>query len=270
MGAVRMLVADVDGTLLRDDKTLAPSTVAAVRKLREAGIAFTLASARPPLGLRDIAAKLGVRGPCAAFNGGVLTEPHLGTQRGMSTLSGKLTEPVAELLAGHGLDMWAYCGLEWLVLDPRGRRVDWEAECVGFRPRVIRDWGELPGRPAKLTGVGDDSDPGAVLDAGAAVSSTFRTALSASPSTRFYLDITPPGTDKGYAVRELAQLAGVPLRSVAVIGDGYVDIPMFLEHGVGLGIAMGNAPDTVKMMATAVTSDNEHDGFAEAVREYVL
>lgn len=269
MTPIGMVVADVDGTLLKDDKTLTPATVKAVGDLRDAGVYFTMASARPPLGMRGIAAALGVTGPVAAFNGGVFTEPPIASSLESRTLSTRLVQPVADLLAGNGLEMWAYCGMEWFVPQHglHGARVDWEISCVGFLPTAISDWSLLPGRPSKLVGVAGDDTSG-IEAARDAIDVHLRTAVSAGASTPFYLDVTPPGVDKGLAVRKLAEIQGARnLAAVAVIGDGYVDIPMFLEKGVGLSIAMGNAPHVVQMMADKVTLSNEEDGFAEAVRQ---
>lgn len=281
MTPIRMVVADVDGTLLRDDKTLSPATVAAVTALHEAGIVFTLASARPPLGLRSLAQQLRITEVMAAFNGAALVAPTMGIMT-WSELSSRVVQPVANLLEDNGLDMWAYCGLDWFVQYQAlgSSRVNWETECVGFAPQVTGNWSELPRRPLKLVGVSED--PAAVEAARDAIGVRLRTAVSAATSTPFYLDITAPGNDKGTAVQELAALNGIRLSEIAVIGDGHVDIPMFLTAGprnpdtglvtekIGLSIAMGNAPDAVKMLADVATASNQDDGFAEAVRKYIL
>jgi hydroxymethylpyrimidine pyrophosphatase-like HAD family hydrolase len=74
--------------------------------------------------------------------------------------------------------------------------------------------------------------------------------------------------NKGVAVVRLAALMGVPMSEVAVIGDGHNDVGMFAQSG--LSIAMGNAPPDVQKRARFVTATNDKDGFAEAVRTYIL
>jgi hydroxymethylpyrimidine pyrophosphatase-like HAD family hydrolase len=74
--------------------------------------------------------------------------------------------------------------------------------------------------------------------------------------------------NKGVAVARLAALMGVPIGEVAVIGDGHNDVGMFAQSG--LSIAMGNAPPDVQKQARFVTTANDQDGFAKAVRTYIL
>jgi hydroxymethylpyrimidine pyrophosphatase-like HAD family hydrolase len=82
-------------------------------------------------------------------------------------------------------------------------------------------------------------------------------------SQTYYLDITPPGFDKGTFVQAMAKRLGISTDAVATIGDMQNDLAMFRVSGVS--IAMGNATDSVKDQATHVTATNEQDGFAEAM-----
>ena len=72
---IRLVVSDIDGTLVRQDKSLSEGVVAAVQRLHTAGVAFSLISARPPSGMLWIAAKLGLTGKIASFNGGTILKP---------------------------------------------------------------------------------------------------------------------------------------------------------------------------------------------------
>jgi hydroxymethylpyrimidine pyrophosphatase-like HAD family hydrolase len=84
-------------------------------------------------------------------------------------------------------------------------------------------------------------------------------------SQDYYLDVTPPGHDKGTFVTALAKRLGVPLDAVATIGDMHNDVAMFKVSG--LSIAMGNASDEVKRFANRITTSNEDDGFANAMEQ---
>jgi len=89
------------------------------------------------------------------------------------------------------------------------------------------------------------------------------TQAMAVRSQSYYLDITPPGSDKGTFVRTMAHRLGVSTDAVATVGDMQNDLPMF--RASGLSFAMGNATDDVKRQATRVTASNEEDGFAKAM-----
>jgi hydroxymethylpyrimidine pyrophosphatase-like HAD family hydrolase len=82
-------------------------------------------------------------------------------------------------------------------------------------------------------------------------------------SQSYYLDVTPPGCNKGTFVQTMAGRLGIPLDAIATIGDMQNDLAMFRTSGVSF--AMGNATDDVKKMATHVTASNEDDGFAKAI-----
>ena len=73
--SLRLVISDVDGTLVDHDKQLAPATVAAVARLQAAGVAFTIISARPPSGIAWLRDALHPAGPIAAFNGGTIVAP---------------------------------------------------------------------------------------------------------------------------------------------------------------------------------------------------
>jgi HAD superfamily hydrolase (TIGR01484 family) len=82
-------------------------------------------------------------------------------------------------------------------------------------------------------------------------------------SQNYYLDITPPGQNKGTFVQAMAKQLGISTDTIATIGDMRNDLPMFKVSG--MSVAMGNASDDVKKQATDVTTSNEEEGFAGAV-----
>ena len=86
-------------------------------------------------------------------------------------------------------------------------------------------------------------------------------------SQSYYLDVTPPGHDKGTFVETMAKRLGIPTDAVATVGDMQNDLAMFAKSG--LSVAMGNATDDVKQRATHVTTSNEDEGFAGAI-DFVL
>ena len=106
---IRLLLSDVDGTLVRPDKSLAPSTVAAVHALHDAEIHFAVTSGRPPRGMGMLVEPLAIRAPLAGFNGGLLVEPDLRVLE-EHAIEDQLVEPVIRLLEASNLGVWAYRG----------------------------------------------------------------------------------------------------------------------------------------------------------------
>ena len=104
--AIRLLLADVDGTLVTSDKKLTDRSAAAVRKLRDAGILFAITSGRPPRGMAMLIEPLDIQTPLAAFNGGLLVDRDMSVVE-QRVLAEDLVRPVAKLLASFSLDTWA-------------------------------------------------------------------------------------------------------------------------------------------------------------------
>ena len=112
---IKMVIADVDGTLVTQEKVLTKRAVEAVLRLHDAGIQFSVTSGRPPHGMAMLIDPLKLVQPLAAFNGGVLTEPDLETVVEQNFLAAGVPEQVIDLIEKHGLDVWIYTATEWFV-----------------------------------------------------------------------------------------------------------------------------------------------------------
>jgi Cof subfamily protein (haloacid dehalogenase superfamily) len=264
---VRLLLADVDGTLVTQDKVLTQRAVAAVAKLREAEILFAITSGRPPRGMSMLIEPLEITTPIAAFNGGLFARPDLSVIE-QRVIPDDLTPAVIELLAAEGLSVWVYRGADWLVPDLHGPHVAREAWTVRFEPTLIgiEGYASVSDGVAKVVGVSDDYD--AVEKASARVREHFGDHVSAATSQPYYVDVTSPNANKGAVVEYLSTAYDIAPEEIATIGDMANDVGMFDRSG--LSIAMGNADDEVKQAARCVTASNEDDGFADAVERFIL
>jgi Cof subfamily protein (haloacid dehalogenase superfamily) len=263
--AIRLLLADVDGTLVTQEKVLTEAAIAAVGELREAGILFALTSGRPPRGMSMLIEPLDVRTPIAAFNGGLLVDREM-TVIEQRTIPSELVAPTIELLRAHDLDVWLYQGADWFVQDLNGPHVDREAATVQFPPTLRSDYEGLVEGIAKIVGIGDDHD--AVARAATAAQERFGDQVSAARSQPYYVDVTHPQANKGSVVEYLSRRYEIPGEQIATIGDMPNDVLMFVRSG--LSIAMGNSDREVQRAAMRVTGSNDKEGFAEAVRRFVL
>src|SRR5713101_8817657 len=102
---IRMVIADVDGTLVTQEKALTKRAADAVLRLREAGIQFSVTSGRPPRGMAMLIDPLKLTQPLAAFNGGVLILPDLKTVVDQKFLRAGVPEKVIEAIGKHGLEI---------------------------------------------------------------------------------------------------------------------------------------------------------------------
>ena len=263
--AVRLLLADVDGTLVTQDKVLTDRAIAAVGKLKQAGILFAITSGRPPRGMSMLIEPLGLTTPIAAFNGGVFVRPDMSVIE-QRTIPEALTPAVIDVLGGHGIDVWVYRGADWFVQNLHGPHVAREAWTVKFDPTLVDSYASVSDGVAKVVGVSDDYD--AVQKAVDAVRDRFGDHVSAARSQPYYADVTHPDANKGAVARYLSQVYSIPPEQIATIGDQPNDVLMFAHSG--LSIAMGNASHDVQEAARRVTTSNEDEGFANAVERFIL
>lgn len=263
-GSIRLVLADVDGTLVTQDKVLTDRAVDAVRKLGEAGILFAITSGRPPLGMAMLIEPLDLTTPIAAFNGGLIVNRDMSVIE-QRVLPEDLVRPVSDLFGSYKLDTWVYQGADWFVPDPKGSHVARETATVKFDPKVMTSLDGHTSDVAKLVGVSDDLD--AVAAASTAAHDKFGDHVTASRSQPYY-DVTHPDANKGAVARYLSQRYSIPEESIATIGDMPNDVLMFARSG--LSIAMGNASGEVQRAARRVTTSNEDEGFAGAMERFVL
>jgi Cof subfamily protein (haloacid dehalogenase superfamily) len=263
---VKLLLADVDGTLVTQDKQLTDNAIAAVHKLHDAGVIFAITSGRPPRGMAMLIEPLDLKTPIAAFNGGLLVDRNL-TVIEQRVLPEDLVVPVTQLMESFSLDVWLYSGADWYVPTADGPHVAREAWTVKFEPKIMKDGvNGLTGSVAKLVGVSDDHD--AVAKAAIAAHDKFGDHVTAAASQPYYLDVTHPLANKGEVAKYLAAAYKIKPEEIATIGDMPNDVLMFAHSG--LSIAMGNASGEVKRAARRVTTSNEDEGFANAVERFIL
>jgi Cof subfamily protein (haloacid dehalogenase superfamily) len=255
----------VDGTLVTKDKVLTPRAIQAVNELHDRGVLFAITSGRPPRGMRMLVEPLGMTGPMAAFNGGIIVLPDM-TIVDERTIAADVSPAVIEMIRAHGLYVWIYRSTEWYITDPHAPHAEREAANVQFPPTVVPTYDGLLDRVVKIVGVSDDHD--LVAQCETAVQQEFAAQVSAARSQPHYLDVTHPTANKGVVVERLSHYYSIPREQIVTLGDQPNDVLMFQRSG--MSIAMGNASEEVQRQATYVTASYEDEGFAKAIEQIVL
>jgi len=257
---IRLLISDVDGTLVRRDKSLSPANVSAARRLAENGVAMSLISARPTSGIVALAAALDLDGPFGAFNGGTLFD-RSGVIGAPARLDPAVAQRLLAILDAAAIDIWLYARGHWYVRDIANPHIPREILSAAVQPIMCGDFSPLCDVADKIVGVSDDAALLKRVEARAIAASAGRATVALSQP--YFLDVTALAANKGDGVVAIAAALGVPLAEVAVIGDMPNDLPMFAR--AGLSIAMGQAPEAVRAAADWVTASNERDGVARAI-----
>ena len=260
MTHISLVVSDVDGTLLTKDKTLTEGTRRAVRRLEESGVGFTITSSRPTIGMRFLIEPLQITLPVGAFNGSSIVDAQLNPIE-QHLIPASAVQRSIDILDEFGVDVWLFTNDQWLARSGDGAYVPLEKRTIKADPIIVPDFTPYLSSACKL--VGACADAALLQRCEAAMQKALGAQATAVRSQSYYLDVTPPGCDKGTFVQAMAKRLGVSTGAVATIGDMQNDLAMFRTSGIS--IAMGNATDDVKKLATHVTTSNADEGFAGAI-----
>lgn len=260
-----LVVSDVDGTLVDKRKNLADETVAAVARLRAAGVAFTIISARPMSGMRWIADRLDLDVPMGAFNGGLVFRRD-GTILSHATVPEAVARGVIAMGQDAPVDIWVFADDQWHATRGEGAHAESERRSANQEPVVCDGFDHLLDRADKITFVSDEPEVLAGLRDKALAA--FGDEATIVQSQTYYLDVTARAANKGDGIAALAAAIGADLADTIAIGDQANDIAMF--ERAGRAIAMGNATEAVRAAADESTTSNDAAGVAHAIDTLIL
>lgn len=274
---IRLLVIDIDGTLLNPEGKIAPQTLASVQAAKEAGVMVTLATARRYCNTAPIADKLGIDCPLIVCDGALIVQHPASQVLHTYPLAVSVAQQAVDIMASYEHDVQPVVhpnlGLvEEVWTGPTERDNLWiEAYILAYPDRVHRmPYAELcTGHPDPLRVVAFASEES--IEALKPAISTLNCSWNAIKRGNYgcaEMAVMAPDCSKASGVIALAHTLDIPLTEVMAIGDNNNDIPML--QAVGWGVAMGHAPAAVKAAAKAVTASNAEHGVAQAIERYVL
>lgn len=248
---------DIDGTLLNSKHQVMPCTKSHLQYLQGRDIPVILCSARPPKGVNMVAEQIGLRGPAACYNGGLIIDDHYTILRDVGIeirLAMEFRRFVAEQFPD--LVVSAYLYSVWMAEDIHHPMIEQEAEISGCTPLQ----GSLEQIAASATHIHKLLCMGDAMRIRALEKEVARRfpQLMALRSKATYLEILSPEATKGSAAKVLLEHYGLSAKQAVAFGDSDVDVDM-LQY-CGLGVAMGNAPRQVKEVADYVTASNDEEG----------
>ena len=262
---IRLVVSDMDGTLLTSDQQVTGQSLSAIRALERAGVPLCLVSSRPPGGMEMYFDQLGIRTPYGALNGGTLFNPDRSIRSRLS-LDPQTVLEALDMLERQNVDAWLFRGHDWLVRNAQDPLVLAESRTVQTIPTQVADLSTCVQNIGKVAGSTANHAALQAQEADIARKRAGRACVALS--SKGFLDITPLHANKGHAVRQLADDYNISVDEVACIGDMNNDIPMLSI--AGLSIAMGQATPDVQACAHFVTSANTQEGWARAITDVVL
>jgi Cof subfamily protein (haloacid dehalogenase superfamily) len=256
--APRLIVLDIDGTLLTSAGKVLTSTRRAICELTARGHHLALASARPPRSVAALARDLlGTNaGRVISLNGALVSQGDLILLE--RCLSAAVAVEVVHAARERGLTISLFAGWHWRA-DRLTRELCDEAAILGFGPTLVADLAAQSESVHKLLALGPAAQTARFcewLNAGGL-------GVTAATSKPGYAEITVSSASKAAGVACLASMLSIDRAAIIAFGDGENDIPML--RYAGIGVAMGNAPVPVQQSADQVTASNDHDGVAKSL-----
>lgn len=267
MNNFKMICLDIDGTLLNSNHEITENVKSAINIVaNENKIPVVLVSARMPKGITFLQKELEIEQPIICYSGALILD------KDNKVLSKEFIdvsnlENIYKLASENNIHISLYKDNEWYIeeMDYWAKQ---ESEITNIIPKIsdfndlIEEW-EIEGTgPNKILCMANPNEINFLQE------NTTATDLNIYPSKPTYLEIMPTNASKTSAINILQKKFNVERSEIIAMGDNYNDIDM-LEYA-GLGIAMGNAPDDVKKYANDITSTNNEDGVAEALKKYVI
>lgn len=260
---IRCIAIDLDDTLLQTNLTIAEADKEAITKAISKGIKVLLASGRMVQSMKPYAEELGLDVPLIAYNGAIVREAVSGKVLYHCPVPQETALSLLPIFRQAGVHLNAYINDELYMekLTVWGERYAANARVT---PHIVPDLAVLLNeQPShKMLGVGEVEQIDRIQ---VNLKNRFGDSLQCVKSKPTYLEILAPGVSKGIALKELVSGWGWRPDEVMAIGDAPNDLSMI--QWAGVGVAMGNASETVRQHADLVVSDHDHQGVAEAINK---
>lgn len=266
----KLLVLDVDGTLLNDEREISKRTLAALLKVQQMGVRIVLASGRPTYGLMPLAKTLELGnygGFVLSYNGCQIIKAQNGEILFERRINPEMLPYLEKKARKNGFTIFTYHDDTLITDSPDNEYIKNEALLNNLK--IIREdefSTAIDFAPCKCMLVSDKEK--ALIGLEQHWEKRLAGTLDAFRSEPYFLEVVPCGVNKANTLGALLEHLGVTREEVIAVGDGVCDVTML--QLAGMGVAMGHSQDSVKVCADYVTASNEEDGVALAVEKLIL
>lgn len=266
----KLLVLDVDGTLLNDNKEISPRTRAALLKVQQMGVHIVLASGRPTGGVLPLAEALELNhygGYILSYNGGQIINVQTGELLYEKRINPEMLAYLDKKAKKNNFAIFTYHKDYLLTDSPDNIYVCQEAKLNNMRIVAVDNFPDaVDFSPCKCVLASDDETELVGLESH--WKKRLDGVLDVFRSEDYFLEVVPRFINKGNTLAVLMEKLKITTEEVVAIGDGVADVSML--QLAGTGVAMGNARDSVKACADFITLPNSMDGVAVAVEKAIL
>lgn len=264
----KMIVLDLDDTLLQNDGTVSKYTKEKLQEAQRKGVKVVLASGRPTFAIEQIANILELEkydGYIISYNGARIVKCTTREEMYSSNITVRQIHELYDMSRKEGAYIQTYIG-NHIIASEENKYTDIEKQITGMDIIVAKDFKKY---------ISEDVVKAIVLqhpDRLKAIEEKWKNVIGDSMymtiSKPFFLEFMNKEVDKSKSIERLAKILGISMPEVITIGDSYNDLSMIKD--AGLGVAMNNAVDCVKKVADYITDDNEHNGVAKVIEKFII
>ncbi len=261
----KLMAIDIDGTLLDKNSQIRQSTCDALKKMKDHGITVTFATGRFYPDAVYFAKMLKFSCPMILLHGALIQ-----SQDGKIIKKTELppeSVPVLIDIAKKEKVPFQIFHDNYLVIEKWSKWNDIYLSFSEIDPFVVTDISQYlkdQKSPFSFIFLGPEQR---MAELRKVVEDRLSNSIAIASAHPKLLEIIAPNVSKGRALKELAEIKNIDLSQTIAIGDSYNDIEMI--EAAGLGVAMGNAPQEVKDVADYITKDNDNDGIAYFVSQFL-
>lgn len=268
---MKLVVFDLDGTLLNSKEEITCGTIEAISKLKACGYKITIATGRPEIMIRSYVDILSIDLPVISCNGAVVANQITGENLIRNILSKEIVSEIFEYCSSNNHDVLAYT--DFGIISKQNKRIDFlkkKNEKLDLRHRINLIISENPVEMAskydvfKLLIIERDEKRYQKLQ----MEINKHSDLEVVQSNHTFLDVMVKGSSKKEGIVALAKYLNIKRENIIAFGDHYNDVEM-LKYA-GLSIGMGNGVEDVKRAVSYVTESNDDEGVSRAINSVIL
>jgi len=269
---IKLVVSDMDGTLLNKEGRISPQNEKAIQSAREMGVPFVLCSGRIYSAVKPYAEYLKLKAPIIGCNGAIIKSPETGEVLYINEMNPEVVCEVVDIFRKYD-HYFHFYDEDTVYAEKRGPLFDYIEKMSkklggsGIKTEIVEDVKTIVGKSVQVLKMGfnmiDDEVTPKIIEEVKNIKGL--TVVQSAPSL---MDIMNEDVSKGKALEALANIFNISTDEIMAMGDNDNDEDMIRTAGVG--VAMGNARDAVKAVADDVAVHHEEDGVAWALEKYVL
>lgn len=276
--AIKVIIMDIDGTLVNDEKVITPLTKETLLKAQDKGVRLVLASGRPTSGLLKLAEELDMEnhhGLFVCFNGSKVVDCQSHETLYNHVISVEDSKAILEHLKNFKARPMFDKDEYMYVNDVFDNTITYKGKSFNVMQYESRGNNYILCEKRDLAAFVDFEinkiltfgDPDYLQAHYKEMMEPFKDRLNCMFTSDFYFEFTAKGVDKAKALDSVLIPMGYKKEEMMAFGDAQNDKSM-VEY-VGLGVAMGNASDELKAVANEITDTNNNDGIAKAIMKHI-